>query len=218
VPDIRRYNHIQKNKMLTIVDYGVGNLASIKNMLKKTGAEALISSDREDILAADKLILPGVGAFDTCVEKLQASGLLDAVNKKALEEKTPVLGVCVGLQLLMEGSEEGKLPGLGWIGGRVIRFRQDQLPPQLKIPHMGWTDVEVCKPSGLFDNMYEDPRFYFVHSYHLQLEDREDALVEATYGYAFVAGVQRGNIMGVQFHPEKSHKFGMKLLENFVNL
>ena len=202
--------------MLTIVDYGVGNLASIKNMLKKAGQGALISSREEDILSAEKLILPGVGAFDTCVEKLQGSGLLDAISKKALEEKVPVLGVCVGLQLLTQGSEEGKLPGLGWIRGTVVRFKQELLPPDLKIPHMGWTDVEICKPSKLLDGMYEDPRFYFVHSYHLQIEDREDALVEATYGYKFTAGVERGNIMGVQFHPEKSHKFGLRLFENFI--
>lgn len=203
--------------MVTIVDYGVGNLASIQNMLKKAGSGALISSLEEDILAAEKLILPGVGAFDTCVEKLQVSGLLNAINKKALEDKVPVLGVCVGLQLLMEESEEGRLPGLGWVKGRVVKFKQDLLPPELKIPHMGWTDVEVCKSSRLFEGMYEEPRFYFVHSFHLQPDDPEDALVEATYGYKFVAGVERGNIMGVQFHPEKSHKFGMKLFENFVN-
>src|ERR1700730_14516230 len=115
--------------MLTIVDYGVGNLASIKNMLKKAGSHALISSQEKDILAADKLILPGVGAFDTCAEKLQQSGLLEALNKKVLEEKIPLLGICVGQQLLLEGSEEGKLPGLGWIKGKVVKFKQEQMPP-----------------------------------------------------------------------------------------
>ena len=202
--------------MVTIVDYGVGNLASIKNMLKKTGTDALISSEEGDIRTADKLILPGVGAFDTCVEKLRGSGLLNAINQRVLEERIPVLGVCVGLQLLTEGSEEGVLPGLGWIKGSVIKFRQELLPPGLKVPHMGWTDVTVSKASRLFDNMHEDPRFYFVHSYHAQLPDAADVLVEAEYGYKFTAGVEQGNIMGVQFHPEKSHKFGMRLLSNFV--
>ncbi|MHA4808303.1 imidazole glycerol phosphate synthase subunit HisH [Flavitalea flava] len=202
--------------MVTIVDYGVGNLASIKNMLKKAGSEGLISSAESDILSAEKLILPGVGAFDTCVEKLQGSGLLDAINKKVLIEKIPVLGVCVGLQLLTEGSEEGILPGLGWIKGKVIKFRQELLPSGLKIPHMGWTDVELSKPSRLFENMHEEPRFYFVHSYHAQLANSEDSLLEATYGYRFTAAIEHENIMGVQFHPEKSHKFGLKLLENFV--
>jgi len=202
--------------MLTIVDYGVGNLASIKNMLKKIGAEAQISSDPSVISAAEKLILPGVGAFDTCAQKLQESGLTGLLNQKALVEKTPVLGICVGMQLLMSGSEEGILPGLGWINGKIIRFRQDQLPSELKIPHMGWTDVFPNKSSRLFDNMYEDPRFYFVHSYHPAADNDSDVLVYAQYGYKFAAGLEHENIMGVQFHPEKSHKFGMKLLDNFV--
>jgi len=203
--------------MLTIVDYGVGNLASIKNMLKKAGVDAIISSEERDILDADKLILPGVGAFDTCVQKLQDSGLIEVLNKKVLEMKTPVLGVCVGLQLLTEGSEEGVLPGLGWIKGKVIRFRQDRMPEGLKIPHMGWSEVVLNKPSALFEDMPEEMRFYFVHSYHVSLEDPADALVTALYGYDFVAGVQRGNISGMQFHPEKSHKFGLKLLANFAS-
>jgi glutamine amidotransferase len=202
--------------MLTIVDYGVGNFASIKDILKKVGADAIISSDEKDILNADKLILPGVGAFDTCASKLQASGLSNALNKKVLEERTPVLGVCVGMQLLMEGSEEGQLPGLNWIKGRIIKFKLDQLPANLKIPHMGWAEVHLNKSSRLFSDMYEEPRFYFVHSYHPQVDNPDDALVYATHGYPFVAGMEHENIMGVQFHPEKSHKFGMKLLHNFV--
>jgi glutamine amidotransferase len=203
--------------MLVIVDYGVGNLAAIKNMLKKAGSDSLISEDPETIRKADKLILPGVGAFDTCAGKLQASGLIPLLNRKVLEEKTPTLGVCVGMQLLTEGSEEGVLPGLGWIRGRVVRFRQDRMPAGTKVPHMGWTDVELCKPSPLFREMYAEPRFYFVHSYHPELTEPDDALVRAHYGYTFVAGMEKGNILGVQFHPEKSHKFGMKLLANFVN-
>ena len=202
--------------MLVIVDYGVGNLASLKNLLKKIGEQAVISSEESVIAQAGKLILPGVGAFDTCAEKLRASGLIPLLNKKALEEKVPVLGVCVGHQLLLEGSEEGQLPGLGWIKGRVIRFRQDKMPSGYKIPHMGWTEVSVCKPSRLFDDMYDEPRFYFVHSYHADPADKTDTLLQANYGYDFVAGVERGNIAGVQFHPEKSHKFGMKLFNNFV--
>jgi imidazole glycerol-phosphate synthase subunit HisH len=203
--------------MLTIVDYGVGNLASIRNMLKKAGADAIISSDESVILASDKLILPGVGAFDTCAEKLKQSGLIPALNKKAMEEKIPILGVCVGMQLLLEKSEEGLLPGLGWIGGSVVKFKQDKLPAGLKVPHMGWTDISLRKPSKLFEDMYDEPRFYFVHSYYAELTHAEDALMYADYGYPFVAALERSNIMGVQFHPEKSHKFGMKLLENFVN-
>lgn len=203
--------------MLTIVDYGVGNLASIKNMLKRVGEDALISSEPEAILQADKLILPGVGAFDTCAGKLHDSGLLPILNKKVIEEKTPLLGVCVGMQLLTEGSEEGVLPGLGWIPGRIVRFRYDRLQPGLKVPHMGWTEVIVNKESRLFTGMFSNPRFYFVHSYHPEITHPEDALLNATHGYSFVAGLERNNILGVQFHPEKSHKYGMKLFENFVS-
>ena len=203
--------------MLTIVDYGVGNLASIQNMLKRIGRQVRISATEEDILQADKLILPGVGAFDTCAEKLKESGFLTALNKKVLEEKIPVLGVCVGMQLLTHGSEEGVLPGLGWIGGKIIKFRAEQLSSGLKIPHMGWTEVIVNKASKLFSDMHNAPRFYFVHSYHPQLDNEDDALIYATHGYCFVAGIERENILGVQFHPEKSHKFGMKLLDNFVS-
>ena len=202
--------------MLTIVDYGVGNLASIRNILKKIGTESVISSDPETISKAEKLILPGVGAFDTCAQKLQESGLKELLNKKVLEEKTPILGVCVGMQLLTEGSDEGNLPGLGWIRGRIVKFNNAHLPAGYKIPHMGWTDVVLNKPSGLFKDMYDEPRFYFVHSYHPQLQDEKDVMLYAHYGYRFAAGMEHENIMGVQFHPEKSHKFGMKLLQNFV--
>ena len=201
--------------MLTIVNYGVGNLASIQNMLKKIGVPSLISDRLEVIQEATQLILPGVGAFDTCVEKLNSSGLLPVLNKKVKEDKIPVLGVCVGMQLLMEGSDEGLLPGLGWVRGRIVKFKQELKPAGLKIPHMGWTDVQPSKESKLFRDMYEEPRFYFVHSYHPELNDPSDALVYADYGYRFVAGLERENILGVQFHPEKSHKFGMKLLNNF---
>lgn len=202
--------------MITIVDYGVGNLASIRNMLKKAGSEALISSRPEDILAAEKLVLPGVGAFDTCAEKLQQSGLQEVLNKKVLEEKTPLLGICVGMQLLMEGSDEGQLPGLGWIKGRIVRFRVDKMSSPHKIPHMGWTEVITQNSSRLFDNMHEEPRFYFVHSYHPQPFSENDVMVYADYGYRFAAGLENENIMGVQFHPEKSHKFGLRLMENFI--
>ncbi len=200
------------------MDYGVGNLASIKNMFKKINVESIISSKKSDILQAEKLILPGVGAFDTCSQKLAESDLLPSLNQRVLIDKVPVLGICVGLQLLLERSEEGVLPGLGWIKGSIVKFNAAKMTPELKIPHMGWTDVTAVKGSKLFDGMYESPRFYFVHSYHPSVMNEEDALVQATYGYPFTAGVERGNIMGVQFHPEKSHKFGMKLLENFARL
>ena len=202
--------------MITIVDYGVGNLASLQNMLRKIGIPSIISSDDTAIRQASKIILPGVGAFDTCVQKLQGSGLLPGLNKRVLEDKIPVLGVCVGMQLLTENSEEGILPGLGWIKGKIVRFKEEKLPVGFKIPHMGWTEIAVSKPSKLLEGMYEEARFYFVHSYYAELNSSSDVLLEAKYGYIFTAGIERGNILGVQFHPEKSHKFGMKLLSNFA--
>jgi imidazole glycerol-phosphate synthase subunit HisH len=202
--------------MVAIVDYGVGNLASIKNMLKKVGADATITSDEKTISDANKILLPGVGAFDTCAKKLNDSGLLPCLNDMVLAKKTPVLGICVGMQLLTMGSEEGVLPGLGWINGKIIKFKAEQLPAGYKIPHMGWTDVYVNKESPLFREMYEEPRFYFVHSYHPQVNDESNILVYANYGYRFAAGIVKDHIMGVQFHPEKSHKYGMKLFENFI--
>ena len=184
-------------------------------MLKKAGTEAMISSKEEDILNADKLILPGVGAFDTCAMKLKESGLIRILNKKALEDKIPVLGICVGMQLLFSNSEEGELPGLGWVEGKVVKFKTDLLNG-LKVPHMGWTEVKLNKSSSLFMDMYEEPRFYFVHSYYPEVNNPEDALLFGDYGYPFVAAVEHENIIGVQFHPEKSHKYGLRLFENFV--
>ena len=201
--------------MVTIVNYSVGNLESIRNILKKIGVESRISSDEHDLQTAEKLILPGVGAFDTCAQKLNESGLLPMLNKRVLENKVPVLGICVGLQLMLNGSEEGELPGLSWVQGTCVKFKQELLPANFAVPHMGWTDVMPTGSSRLFEGI-DEPRFYFVHSYHPQLANTSDALVTAKYGYEFVAGVVRENIMGVQFHPEKSHKFGMKLLENFI--
>ncbi|MFM9840719.1 MAG: imidazole glycerol phosphate synthase subunit HisH [Cyclobacteriaceae bacterium] len=203
--------------MLTIIDYGVGNLSSIRNMLKKIGAPCRISTSISDVVGAEKLILPGVGAFDTCASKLRQSGLIDTLTQKVLHEHTPLLGVCVGMQLLMEKSEEGTLPGLGWIKGSNVRFKLEMGNQNLKVPHMGWTDVVLSKESRLFDEITEDPRFYFVHSYHPMLTNKEDELVSAHYGYTFTAGIERNNILGVQFHPEKSHRFGIRLLDNFVN-
>ncbi|MBS1949741.1 MAG: Imidazole glycerol phosphate synthase amidotransferase subunit HisH [Cytophagales bacterium] len=202
--------------MLTILNYGVGNLASIKNMLKRVGIEAVISSDEQDIQQAAKIILPGVGAFDTCAQKLQESGVTSLLKKKVYEDKIPLLGICVGMQLLLEGSEEGVLPGLGWIKGKNVRFDVEKLPQHYKVPHIGWTEVTASKKSALTANLETEARFYFVHSYHAQLANPADELFEADYGYRFTAGIQHENIFGVQFHPEKSHRFGRQLLENFV--
>ena len=202
--------------MTLLLDYGVGNLASIKKMLHKIGVDVVSSANPRDLEVAEKIILPGVGAFDNCVSRLKDTGLTDELSRHALERKKPLLGICVGMQMLTNGSEEGILPGFGWIKGKCVRFKKEALPLTLKIPHMGWTNVKTAKPSRLCDYTEEELRFYFVHSFHVQLENVDDALFTAEYGYQFVAGVERSNILGVQFHPEKSHKYGMQLLENFM--
>lgn len=202
--------------MIVVIDYGMGNLGSILNMLKKIGAPATVSADAREISNADKLILPGVGAFDSGMKRLAELQLIDLLKDKVLVRKTPTLGVCLGMQLLMRKSEEGVLPGLGWIDGETVRFQFDPKEKRLKIPHMGWNTITIKRQGVPFYAMPPDARFYFVHSYHVLCEHEEDILTTTEYGYEFVSGLQHENIMGAQFHPEKSHKFGMKLLKNFV--
>jgi glutamine amidotransferase len=203
--------------MTTIIDYGVGNIGSIANMLKKVGEEAEITSDVNQIKRSRRLILCGIGAFDDGMGKLESLGIIDILKHKVLEEKTPILGVCLGMQLFTEESEEGEQRGLGFIKGRTKRFDLSKdANSSLKVPHMGWNSVSLSKPSLLLKDMYEDPRFYFVHSYHVVVSEKKDELLSTTYGYPFTAGFEHENILGVQFHPEKSHKYGIKLYENFV--
>jgi len=202
--------------MFVIVDYGVGNLSSIQNMLKKAGVSAVISRKFDEIENASKILLPGVGAFDNCISKLDESGLRPILERRILQEKIPVLGICVGLQMFMEKSEEGTLPGLGWIKGSTIRFKPEHMSAYQKIPNMGWLEIQAQKPSRLLMEL-KDPRFYFVHSYHVKLDDMKNELITAQYGYDFTVGIEKENILGVQFHPEKSHRFGMQLLKNFAN-
>lgn len=203
---------------ITIVDYGMGNLGSIQNMLKKVGCASIVSADKLAIERADKLILPGVGAFDTGMRRLGELGLIPILNRFALEKRAPVLGVCLGMQLLMGKSEEGRLPGLGLIQGEAVRFRFDPAQSNLKIPHMGWNTVSVRRPGVLLKGIVSDARFYFVHSYHVVCAREEDVLALTEYGYPFASIIQHENIMGAQFHPEKSHRFGMAMLKSFVEL
>lgn len=202
--------------MIVVIDYGMGNLGSVANMLKKVGAKAVISSDPAIIEKAGKLILPGVGAFDNGMRKLIDCGLTPILTRKVVEEKTPILGFCLGMQLFTQSSEEGILPGLSWIDATTVRFRFTPDQSDLKIPHMGWNNICIKNPSPLLKGMYPDARFYFVHSYHVVCRDEENVAATTFYGYEFASAVVRGNIVGTQFHPEKSHKFGMKVFRNFV--
>lgn len=203
--------------MIAIIDYGMGNLGSIANMVKKVGAEAVITSDRSVIEKADKMILPGVGAFDNGMRNLEALGLSDVLNRKALEEKVPVLGICLGMQLITNGSEEGDRAGLGWIDAETLKFKFENGDSALKVPHMGWNSVTIKQPDGIFNDMPDEPKFYFVHSYYVKCSNESDVLATTHYGFDFHSSVKRGNICGTQFHPEKSHKFGVKVFQNFVN-
>ena len=202
--------------MIVIVDYGVGNLGSIKNMFKKAGFKAEPSSDPAVIRDAEKLILPGVGAFDAAMKKFRETGLVPVVGELVLEKKVPVLGLCVGLQLMTLGSEEGTEAGLGWFDAETIRFKFDAERANLKIPHMGWNEIHVRRQHPLVDGLPADSRFYFVNSYHVVAKDETAVLAETEYGVTIHSILGKGNIVGAQFHPEKSHKFGLQLLKNFA--
>ena len=203
--------------MIAIVDYGMGNLGSILNMLKSIGANALITADVDKIYKADKIILPGVGAFDTAMNKINNSELLPLLNEKALVSKIPILGICLGMQLLTNSSEEGILPGLGWIDGQTICFK-GVVDMQFKVPHMGWNLVHSQKKHNLIQDFKDEVRFYFVHSYYVKVNHLENSLLKTEYGINFDSAIIKDNIFGVQFHPEKSHKYGKQLFKNFVKL
>lgn len=202
--------------MVVIVDYGLGNLASVKNMLKKIGVKSIVSSDKGEILNAEKLILPGVGNFFKGMEQLNQRGLIEVLNKKVLEDKIPILGICLGMQLMTNYSEEGDSKGLAWIDAETKRFAFEE--QSMKIPHMGWSDAYFNKDHELNQMNNEQARFYFVHSYRVLCNNKEDVLASSNYGGEFHSGFRKNNIWGVQFHPEKSHKFGMEFLKHFFQL
>ena len=207
--------------MIVIIDYGIGNVASIKNMFARLNRESIprISCDREVIEAANRLILPGVGAFDYGMASLKSLGFVDLIRKKALEDSTPLLGICLGAQLLTQGSEEGELEGIGLLPARTVQFRKNTELRKKNRMHMGWDDVHVKSPfAPLFEGLKEDIRFYFVHAYHFEVDNQDIVLAECSNGYAFPCAIGQNNIFGVQFHPEKSHRFGMQLLKNFSKI
>lgn len=207
--------------MVSIIDYGVGNLGSVQNMLKFLNIESKIISTPTEVNKATKIILPGVGSWDNGVSKLLESGLVEALNQRVIIDKVPILGICLGMQILLDSSEEGKLAGLGWIRGTVNKFNfpPEQIKEQkLRVPHMGWNIVSEKKSTSLTRELDDEKRYYFVHSYHAVVDNDEHVLMTCRYGYDFTCAVNKGNIWGVQFHPEKSHKFGMALMKLFAEL
>ena len=194
--------------MITIVDYGMGNLGSILNMIKKTGFAATITSDKNEILKAKKLVLPGVGSFDSAMNNLENLDLIEILNKKALNERIPILGICLGMQIMTNSSEEGRKKGFGWINASTINFPFSR---EYKIPHMGWNIPKVLKHE-IFKNLDSSSKFYFVHSYFVETVKKE-TLLKVNYGITFDAAIFDRNIIGLQFHPEKSHKYGMEILK-----
>ena len=211
--------HSGEDTVIAIVDYGMGNVGAIHNMFRRIGVESVVTDSVDNIRAADQLILPGVGAFDAGMERINSSGLRDVLDEKVIQGQTPVLGICLGMQLLCTHSEEGDLPGLGWLDAATVRFSiSDVEQPKRKIPHMGWNSVSAATDSPLFAGFEADPRFYFVHSFHVVCEQAEDIAGTVTYGTTVTAAVRKNHIFGVQFHPEKSHKYGMNLLRSFAGI
>ena len=204
--------------MISIIDYGVGNVLAFANVYHRLDIPAAIASTPEQLENASKLILPGVGAFDHAVGRLNASGMRPKLDELVRERRVPILGVCVGMQMLAASSEEGDLDGLGWVGGEVLKLDAGASDDVTRLPHMGWNDVAPVGESPLFSGLEHDARFYFLHSYYFQSANNEDVLAETHYGITFSCAVQSGNTYGVQFHPEKSHRFGTRLLKNFAEL
>lgn len=205
--------------MITIIDYGLGNIKAFANIYERLNINVKIAKTKNDILGAEKLILPGVGAFDFAMSQLNSSGMRDAIEKEVISNKVPVLGVCVGMQMLANSSEEGELDGLGWIEGTVNKFDKKLLNSDLcRLPHMGWNNVNQSNKSNLFSNVPDLGRFYFLHSYYFNCNDNNNIISTSTYGSTFASAVNSNNIFGVQFHPEKSHFLGVQVLNNFAKL
>lgn len=202
--------------MIVIIDYGMGNTGSILNRLRRLGIEAKVSSEAADLEQATKLILPGIGFFTAGMDNLKKNGLLPVLERKVIKEKTPILGICLGMQLFTRKSEEGNTDGLGWINAETRKFDSNKSNTKLRIPHIGWKLIDIKRASPITEGLSNDAGFYFVHSYYVNCNEKENVIATANYGYDFVSVIQKENIFGTQFHPEKSHKNGIELLRNFA--
>ena len=204
--------------MIAIIDYGLGNVLAFKNVFSRLNVPVAVAKSPADLAGATRMILPGVGSFDHAMKEFDCSGIRETVERMVLEGAIPILGVCVGMQMLARSSEEGESPGLGWIDAEVKKFDSSQMQQAIHLPHMGWNDVIPVANAPLFRSLEEGSRFYFLHSYYFKCHDPENVLATSGYGVQFSSAVRRNNIYGVQFHPEKSHHFGSQLLKNFAEL
>jgi glutamine amidotransferase len=204
--------------VITIIDYGLGNIQAFINMFKRLDFDVCRATNAAELEGATKLILPGVGAFDHAMELLNASGMRPVLDDLVMQQHAPVLGICVGMQILANCSDEGSLPGLGWIPGRVRAFKANERSANLPLPHMGWNDVQPQAESLLFAGLEKDSKFYFLHSYFFECKAAQHLAANTSYGLEFSSAVSCGNVHGVQFHPEKSHHYGARLLKNFAEL
>jgi len=204
--------------MITIIDYGVGNIKAFYNIFSKLSVNVKIAQKPKDLINATKLILPGVGHFDYAMKRFSESGMLNVVDEMVMNHNIPILGICVGMQMLAKTSEEGVMPGLGWINATVKKIDTNLLSQTTRLPHMGWNDVSVKTENPLLKNLEFNSRFYFLHSYYFETNLASDSIAFSNYGKEFTCVVNHKNIYGVQFHPEKSHHYGVQLLNNFANI
>jgi glutamine amidotransferase len=204
--------------MIAIIDYGLGNIKAFVNIYKQLNIPVIIAKNPDQLKDVEKIILPGVGSFDYAMQRFNDSGLRDTVDELVLHKTIPIIGICVGMQMLAKSSDEGNLPGLGWIDAKVKKFDLSTFTHPACIPHMGWNDVKPVKSTQLMNNLEKDARFYFLHSYYFHCNRQEDIIATANYGIQFSCAVRFKNILGVQFHPEKSHHWGIQLLKNFSEI